>query len=94
MAVPGVSGPAPDIFDVAPNRDPAFTKAANDVRSPSGRSMHADEMETHAFEKGYYYFVCLILMDDDVGDGYASYQNFLAMNGGGYDVDFIEIDLA
>jgi hypothetical protein len=93
-AIPGVSCPAPDIFDVAPNRDPKFDKAANDIKSPFGGPIHVDEMETHAFDAGYYYFVCLILMDDDVRDGYPSFQNFLAMNGGGYDVDFIEIDLA
>jgi hypothetical protein len=42
-------------------------------------------------EPSYYYYVMLLVMDDDVGDGYPSYQNFL--NGGGYDMEFLEIDL-
>jgi hypothetical protein len=38
-----------------------------------------------------YYYVSLIVADDDFGDGYPSYQNFL--NDGGYDMEFMGVDL-
>jgi hypothetical protein len=93
VAVEGTSVAAPMIFDaLGANRDPWFEKSTNNIRSPFGGPIRVSEAETHAFDESYHYYVSLICMDDDVCDGYPSYQNF--MNGGGYDMEFIEVDLS
>jgi hypothetical protein len=91
VAVEGVNAPAPELFDVLANREPWFDKPLNDIRSPRVNPIWVFESETHAFDEPFYYYVSLLLCDDDVCDGYPSYQTF--MNGGGYDMEFIEIDL-
>jgi hypothetical protein len=89
--VEGTSQQPEDIFNAHPNRDPWFDKAPNTIRSPDMNPIVIVDEISHAFEESGYYYVTLILMDDDVCDGYPSYQHFL--NGGGYDMEFIEIDL-
>jgi hypothetical protein len=90
--VDGANGPPENVFDPHPSREPWFDKSPNTIRSPEVNPIHVDDEITHAFMEAGYYYVCLISMDDDVCDGYPSYQTFL--NGGGYDMEFIEIDLA
>jgi hypothetical protein len=90
--VDGANGQPENVFDPHPLREPWFDKAPNTIRSPEVNPIHVDDEITHAFMEAGYYYVCLISMDDDVCDGYPSYQTFL--NGGGYDMEFIEIDLA
>jgi hypothetical protein len=88
----GVSAPPENIFDAHSGRDPWFDRSPNTVRSPDMNPIDIDDEISHAFAEDGYYYVCLILMDDDVCDGYPSYQSFL--NGGGYDMEFITIDLS
>jgi preprotein translocase subunit Sec63 len=47
---------------------------------------------SYAYDEAGYYYVSLILLDDDACDGYPSYQTF--MNGGGYDMEFYTVDLS
>jgi hypothetical protein len=88
----GTSQPPEDIFNANPNRDPWFDRAPNTIRSPDMNPIVIVDEISHAFSEGGYYYVALILMDDDVCDGYPSFQSFL--NGGGYDMEFMEIDLS
>jgi hypothetical protein len=90
--VEGVSTQPEDIFNAHPNRDPWFDRTPNTVRSPDMNPIVIMDEITHAYEDGDYYYVTCILMDDDVCDGYPSYQTFL--NGGGYDIEFYECDLS
>ncbi len=90
--VEGTSQPAENIFDAHPDRDPWFDKAPNTIRSPDMNPIVIVDEISHAFSEGGYFYVTLILMDDDVCDGYPSFQSFL--NGGGYDIEFMEVDLS
>jgi hypothetical protein len=90
--VEGASDEPENIFDVLPNRDPWFDRAPNTIRSPDMNPITFVDEVSHAYMEGGYYYVTLILMDDDVCDGYPSFQVFL--NGGGYDMEFMEIDLS
>jgi hypothetical protein len=89
--VEGTSDQPENLFDAHPNRDPWFDRAPNTVRSPDMNPIVLVDEISHAFMDGDYYYVTCILMDDDVCDGYPSYQTFL--NGGGYDIEFYEVDL-
>jgi hypothetical protein len=90
-AVEGVSDEATVIFNQLSERDPAFDKDANDIRSPEPISMHADDMISHVFDESqpYYYYVTLIVMDDDVEDDYPSTQLHPMP---GADMCYVEID--
>jgi hypothetical protein len=88
----GICGPPENIFDGHPDREPWFDVLPNTIRSAEINPIRTGDEISHAYQESGYYYVCLILMDDDVCDGYSSYQNFL--NGGGYDMEFIEIDLS
>jgi hypothetical protein len=90
--VEGASAPPEDVFNAHPDRDPYFIRPVNDERSPLLKPMRAVDEISHAFEERDYYYVTLLLMDDDVCDGYPSYQYYL--NGGGYDMEFYEVDLS
>jgi hypothetical protein len=93
VPVEGTCGPAPEMFGVLGTAgDPWFDRPANDVRSPWGDPITVIEAETHAFSEPGYYHVMVALHDDDTGDGYPSFQNF--NNGGGYDMEYMEIDLS
>jgi hypothetical protein len=87
----GVSDEATVIFDQDPDRDAWFDRGLNDIRSPFGTSISVKDSISHVFDVGqpYYYYVTLTVMDDDVGDGYPSTFN----NDGGYDMEFVEINL-
>jgi hypothetical protein len=89
-AVEAESDEATAVFEQLPNRDAAFDRLLNNERTPNGRPMHATDSISHVFDadQAYYYYVTLTVMDDDVCDGYPS--EFL--NGGGYDMEFVEID--
>jgi hypothetical protein len=71
-------------------RDPWFDKAPNTIRSPDGGPIAVMDENTHTFMDNYYYYVSLILVDDDVGDGYPTTQLVLE---DGTDSDCIEVDL-
>ena len=90
--VEGTSQQPEDIFNAHPDRDPWFDRTPNTIRSPTLNPIVIVDETSHAFSEGGYFFVTLIIMDDDVCDGYPSYQVFL--NGGGYDIEFMEIDLS
>jgi hypothetical protein len=90
--VEGTSQQPEDIFNAHPDRDPWFDVIPNTMRSPEMNPIVIVDSTSHAFMEAGYYYVTLILMDDDVCDGYPSYQNF--MNGGGYDMEFYEVDLS
>lgn len=91
MAV-GTSVAPENMPDAHPDRDPWFDVAPNDIRSPEMNPIFIGDEVSHAYEEAGYYYVTLILMDDDVCDGYPSYQYF--MNGGGYDMEFYTVDLS
>jgi hypothetical protein len=78
------------IFDQDPDRDPDFVRSANNIRSPDGGPIQVRDSISHVFDEGQpaYIFVMLTVLDDDCGDGYPSPYN----NGGGYDMDFVELD--
>jgi hypothetical protein len=92
-AVEGVSDEATAVFDQLPNRDPDFDRPANDERSPAHNPMHVDDSISHIFDENqpYYYYVTLLVMDDDVCDYPEKAEGF--MNDGGYDMEFVEISL-
>jgi hypothetical protein len=85
----GVSDEASLIFNQVAG-DPWFDRPANDDRSPEMNPISVTDSISHIFDENqpYYYFVTLTFLYDDVGDGYPS--TFL--NGGGYDMEFCEID--
>jgi hypothetical protein len=89
-AVEAVSDEATVIFDQLPNRDDPFDRDENNWRTPDGTPIAVTDSISHVFDadQAYYYYVTLTVMDDDVCDGYPS--TFL--NGGGYDMEFVEID--
>jgi len=69
--------------------DPWFDFGANDMRSPHGTTFfRTRDIAHHAFEMGYYYYVTLVVMDDDVNDPYASPYGHP-----GIDMEFIDLDL-
>jgi hypothetical protein len=69
--------------------EPWFDFGANDVRSPQGQTFfRTRDIAHHAFDLGYYYYVTLIVMDDDVNDPYASPYGHP-----GIDMEFIDLDL-
>jgi hypothetical protein len=88
--VEGVSDEPTVIFDQLPNRDDPFDRDENNWRTPDGTPIAVTDSISHVFDadQAYYYYVTLTVMDDDVCDGYPS--TFL--NGGGYDMEFVEID--
>ncbi len=90
-AVDAFSDEATVLFDQLPDRDDAFEKSANDVRTPYGTSIHAEDMISHVFDDSqpYYYYVMLTVMDDDVGDDYPSDQLNPCP---GSDMAFLEVD--
>jgi hypothetical protein len=90
--VEGTSQPPEDMFNAHPDRDPWFDRAPNTIRSPILNPIVIVDEISHAFEESGYFYVALILMDDDVCDGYPSAQ--VHLNGGGYDIEFIGIDLS
>jgi hypothetical protein len=90
--VEGSAQTAEDIFNAHPNRDPWFDRAPNTIRSPDMNPIRVVDEISHAYMEGGHYFVTVILMDDDVCDGYPSFQVFL--NGGGYDMEFYQVDLS
>lgn len=76
-AVEGVSDEAEVLFtQLGTNADPWFKYDANDDRSPWGGSIGVTDTITHVFDENqpYYYFVTLIVMDDDVEEPYPSTQ--------------------
>jgi hypothetical protein len=81
-----------DVFNAHPLRDPAFIPALNSIKSPWGTPIAITDEVSHAFDEPGFYTVCLVLLDDDNGDGYPTFQYF--NNGGGYDMDFYCVDLA
>jgi hypothetical protein len=85
----GVSDEASLIFNQVAG-DPWFDRPLNDMRSPEYNPMYVSDTITHVFDESqpYYYFVTLTVLDDDVGDGYPTTY----LNGGGYDMEFVEID--
>jgi hypothetical protein len=90
-AIDGISDEATVIFDQLPVREPWFDYMPNTIRSPDVNPVAVRDMITHAFDEDqpYYYYVTLTVLDDDVKDGYPSPY----LNGGGYDMEFCEIDL-
>jgi hypothetical protein len=80
-----------DLFNAHPSRDPDFVRPVNDVRSPLLKPMSASDEAVHAFEESGFYLVTLTMPDDDVGDGYPSFQFY--NEGGGYDMEYYEVDL-
>jgi hypothetical protein len=86
----GVSDEATVIFNQDPTRDPWFDRMPNTMRSPHGQPIRVMDTISHVFDENqpYYFYVTLLVMDDDVEDGYPS--TFL--DGGGYDMEKCEID--
>jgi hypothetical protein len=68
MAV-GTEAAPEDIFNAHVDRDPAFDRPLNDERSPELNPIRVVDEISHAFDEAGYYFVTLLLMDDDVCDG-------------------------
>ncbi len=92
-SVAGETCPPELLFGVLEeDADPWFDRPGNDDRSPGGTDILVNDETTHAFDENqaYYFIVMLTAFDDDTGDGYPSPYN----NGGGYDMEFIEIDLS
>jgi hypothetical protein len=96
---PGPCGPVsggvclPDEMGHAhPDHEPSYDQDSNDIRSPEINPIDIDDKISHAYTEPGMYYVCLILLDDDAEDMYPSYQYFL--NDGGYDIEYILIDLA
>jgi hypothetical protein len=89
-ATEAVSDEASLIFNQDVNRDPWFDRMPNTMRSPFVTAIRVTDTISHVFDENqpYYYYVSLTVLDDDVGDGYPSPY----LNGGGYDMDFCEID--
>jgi hypothetical protein len=86
----GTTDVASHIFDQDPDRDPWFDRTPNTQRSPDGTAITIRDSISHVFDESQpaYIYVTLTVIDDDVYDGYPS--TFL--NGGGYDMEFAEID--
>jgi hypothetical protein len=61
-----------DYLEALPFPEPDFTIAANDVRSPEVDPIRARDHQTHVFYEQYFYYVTLIVADDDVKDLYPS----------------------
>jgi hypothetical protein len=88
----GVSDEATVIFDQDPDREPWFDVSANSERSPFGTPILIKDTIVHSFDEDQpeYYYVALIVMDDDVKDDYPSGEHSLMP---GMDSDCVEIDL-
>jgi hypothetical protein len=91
MAV-GTSVAPENMPDAHPDRDPWFDRPDNTIRSPEMNPIRIGDEISYAYDEAGYYYVSLILLDDDACDGYPSYQTF--MNGGGYDMEFYTVDLS
>jgi len=87
----GATDEAQVIFSQDPDRDPWFDRTPNTIRSPFGGPMSITDSISHVFTKADYYYVCLVVMDDDVADGYPTAQ---VSHLDGSDSDFVEIDLS
>jgi hypothetical protein len=89
-ATDGVTDEGSLIFNQDGDRDPWFDRAPNTIRSPFGTGISVRDSISHIFDESqpYYYYVMLAVLDDDVGDGYPTTYN----NGGGYDMEYAEID--
>ena len=87
----GVSDECKVIFDQLADRDDWFDRPDNTIRTPEVNPISVHDTISHAFDEDqpYYFYVTLTVMDDDVGDGYPSTFN----NDGGYDMEFVEINL-
>ncbi len=86
----GVTDEATIIFNQDPDREPWFDRVPNTIRSPDGTAISIKDSISHVFDENQpaFIYVTLTVLDDDVGDGYPSPYN----NGGGYDMEFVEID--
>jgi hypothetical protein len=85
------SGPA--IFAPLPNADPVFTRSANDIRSPWGGPISIRSQTTHTFLDNGYYFVGVVVLDDDAGQVPPYVHNEQENLMDGSDADFFEVDL-
>jgi hypothetical protein len=74
------------------HEEPEFDYPPNDIRSPEVNPIGIVDSMTHAFSEQGFYYVDLTVMDDDIEEGYPSHQLF--NNGGGYDMDYLVIDLS
>jgi hypothetical protein len=84
----------PQMFVELPDREPVFTRGANDIRSPWGGPTAPLISEcTHTFNENGYYFVGNILLDDDCNQVppyvYNEQENLMD----GCDSDFTQVDL-
>jgi hypothetical protein len=70
--------------------EPFFDRALNSVRSSLGQTnFRVHDVSVHAFmQLGRYYWVSLVVLDDDNGRGYSS-----TFRTDGIDMEFIELDL-
>ncbi len=86
----GVTDEATIIFNQDPDREPWFDRVPNTIRSPDGTAISIKDSISHVFDENQpaFIYVTLTVLDDDVEDGYPSPYN----NGGGYDMEFVEID--
>ncbi len=76
-----------DYPEELPFNEPRFTVSANSLRSPEVDPIFASDLQTHVFGEEYFYYVTLIVMDDDINDRYPS-----LFSHPGSDMDFLEID--
>jgi hypothetical protein len=76
-----------DLLEALPFPEPDFTKPSNNVRSPEVDPIRARDHQTHVFFEQYFYYVTLIVADDDVKDPYPS--TYLTP---GLDMEIIELD--
>jgi hypothetical protein len=67
-----------------------LNRTPNDQRSPDGGPIAVRDQNTHIFSEDYYFYVTLVVLDEDVDDGYPTTQLMLM---DGTDADCVEIDL-
>jgi hypothetical protein len=91
-AIDGISDEGTVIFDQLPVREPWFDYMPNNIRSPAVNPVGITDMISHAFDEDqpYYYYVTLVVLDDDVGDGYPSTELHLL---DGSDAECAQVDL-
>lgn len=76
-----------DVLEELPFPEPDFTVSSNNMRSPEVDPIRAFDAQTHVFGEQYFYYVTLIVADDDVKDPYPS--TYLTP---GIDMEVIELD--